>query len=351
MKPQRESNIELLRIITMCGVVILHYNNESMGGALGYVAQNSVNHWLLLGFEGLFVCGVNLFVLIAGYFSCISQRRNPIKVIGLLLQVIVFRLGVYLLGILQGNAFALGGLLRTLLPANYFVLLYIGVYLLSPYLNILLQKLTKQELGKLLILSLILLSVWPTLVDFLEEATGKAFTGLNTIGMYGSNYGYTLIHFLLMYLVGAYLRLADISVSKRYSGCILLLCAVVCSVGGKWFPQTAWSYCNPLVIMEAVAAFLLFRQLQFSSLIINALSKASFTCFLFHNLLLGKLQIKLAVQQSPGYMVLHILTSAVALFLISWIVYVVYDFCAGFLLRPLQKLLKKISTGSSVEGS
>ena len=351
MKPQRASNIELLRIITMCGVVILHYNNESIGGALGYVAQNSVNHWLLLVLEGLFVCAVNLFILITGYFSCVSQRRNPLKVIGLLLQVIVFRLGVYFLGILQGDAFALGDLLQTLLPANYFVILYIGVYLLSPYLNIFLQKLTKKQLEKLLMLSLVLLSVWPTVVDFLEESSGRAFLGLNTIGMYGSDYGYTLIHFLFMYLVGAYLRLADVSVKKRYSGSIVLLCAIVCGVGGKWFPGTAWSYCNPLVILEATAAFLLFRKLQFSSRIVNTLSKACFTCFLFHNLLLGKLQIQLAVQQSSGYMLLHILTSAVALFLISWVVYLVYDFFAGFLLRPLQKQLNKNIVDSSVEGS
>lgn len=31
-KAERQSNIELLRILTMCGVVILHYNNETIGG-------------------------------------------------------------------------------------------------------------------------------------------------------------------------------------------------------------------------------------------------------------------------------------------------------------------------------
>lgn len=31
---ERESNIELLRILTIIGVVILHYNNKFSGGAL-----------------------------------------------------------------------------------------------------------------------------------------------------------------------------------------------------------------------------------------------------------------------------------------------------------------------------
>jgi hypothetical protein len=31
-KRERESNIELLRILTMIGVIILHYNNPEIGG-------------------------------------------------------------------------------------------------------------------------------------------------------------------------------------------------------------------------------------------------------------------------------------------------------------------------------
>lgn len=31
-KTQRQSNIELLRIMAMLGVIILHYNNPQMGG-------------------------------------------------------------------------------------------------------------------------------------------------------------------------------------------------------------------------------------------------------------------------------------------------------------------------------
>lgn len=32
MKKERESNIELLRIVAMLGVIFLHYNNPVMGG-------------------------------------------------------------------------------------------------------------------------------------------------------------------------------------------------------------------------------------------------------------------------------------------------------------------------------
>lgn len=35
-KAKRQSNIELLRIMTMCGVIVLHYNNATIGGGLAY---------------------------------------------------------------------------------------------------------------------------------------------------------------------------------------------------------------------------------------------------------------------------------------------------------------------------
>ena len=50
---QRNSSIELLRILAMCGVVLLHYNNASMGGGLQYaVGTNRVV--LMLCLESFF---------------------------------------------------------------------------------------------------------------------------------------------------------------------------------------------------------------------------------------------------------------------------------------------------------
>lgn len=35
----RESSIELLRIFAMIGVILLHYNNPSIGGGLSFVKK------------------------------------------------------------------------------------------------------------------------------------------------------------------------------------------------------------------------------------------------------------------------------------------------------------------------
>lgn len=45
-KAKRQSNIELLRIMTMCGVIVLHYNNATIGGA-GVCTRNKFGDTLL----------------------------------------------------------------------------------------------------------------------------------------------------------------------------------------------------------------------------------------------------------------------------------------------------------------
>lgn len=52
---------------------------------------------ILIGTEALFICAVSLFVLITGYYGCTTQRREPTKAIGLMLQSIIFCGAVYLI--------------------------------------------------------------------------------------------------------------------------------------------------------------------------------------------------------------------------------------------------------------
>ena len=87
----RNSSIELLRIISICGVIVLHYNGY-VGNALDIVSKESLNYYILYFLEGLFVCVVNLFILISGYFSINSQNRKPYKVFNLIVEVIFFNI-------------------------------------------------------------------------------------------------------------------------------------------------------------------------------------------------------------------------------------------------------------------
>lgn len=343
-KQERQSNLELLRIISMMGVIVLHYNNTEMGGA--FALAFGVNKGILFVLESIFICGVNVYMLISGYFLCLKNQRRLWRPVELVVQVMVFGLGFYILGVvLRQKEFTMAGLGQSLVPNNYFVILYIVCFLLSPYINVTLYKIGQKQSLRLMILMFLLFSVWPTAVDVLRELSGMEWAGLSTVGISGSQGGYTIVNFVMMYCMGAYLRLY---LKKEYSLTSLLaaLAAAVALLSG-WaafnslhgiLGGSAWEYCNPLVVVEAVILLLLFRRLHLpGSKIINTVSKGAFTVYLLHSPFLLYIGIPKAAVASPPLMVLHILLAAVGIYAICFLCYLLYGQVTGPLFRLLER--------------
>lgn len=289
-------------------------------------------------------------MLITGYFSCTSQSRPVGKALGLIVQVIVFNGALYLAKSIPQGTFDVKSFLLNLIPANYFVILYVALYFISPYINLAIQKLDRKRLNNLLIISVLLFSVWPTVTDIAQVVLGREFTGINPVSAYGDDGGYTIVNFALMYLLGAYIRLADIQVKKRWSFASVAVLTVVLAYAGKLEGSAiAWSYCNPLVIGQAAALFLLFPQIPLRSRMINALAKGSFTCFLLHPYLLAKFRVDLAVQKNPLYLFGHILVACVSIYLVAWIVYQAYNFVSGLIIEMFRRCFKKHAVDSCVD--
>lgn len=131
-----------------------------------------------------------------------SDKRNPWKAIELIAQVIVFQVALYLLEVLLEQSFSITTFIRKLLPANYFVILYCMVFIMSPYVGFTMKKLSKKALTGLIFLVLFCFSAWPTIVDVIEALSGHSLTGLNPLGMYGDGAGYTFVNFLLCWMIG-----------------------------------------------------------------------------------------------------------------------------------------------------
>ena len=81
---ERQSNIELLRIFAMLGIVCLHYNNPAIGGGFEYVKYGSINYYSLCFFESMFIGSVDLFIIISAYFLASTKKRNLWRPIQLL---------------------------------------------------------------------------------------------------------------------------------------------------------------------------------------------------------------------------------------------------------------------------
>ncbi len=343
---KRRSGIELLRILSALFVVMLHYND---GRAFAYVTKGSLSQYALLGVESIGICAVNLFVLISGYFLSGSQKRSVLKPFELLVQVMAFSEARYILMVLQSEAtLNIKDIVYNALPNSYFVILYAVVYLISPYMNVVFKNLSQKKWNQFVGLLLLLFSVWPVIVDLSEEVLGREWFGFSTIAAWGSQQGFNVVHFSLMYILGGYLRYHGIP--EKYNKKRLLIPAWLLTVAGIFLwalitenmtrmeLRSAWVYHNPLVILSAVLLFCIFAKLDFSSKLINRLAGAAFTNFLLHSEILGIFAIETAINAGVGPMLMHVIFVAISCYILAWIAHEIYHFMTDWAFKKLSNI-------------
>lgn len=352
---KRLSNIELLRIFAALGVVILHYNAGSMGGGFAFVEDSSFNQFILVVFESVFMCVGNVFVLISGYFMRDSVKRDVLKPIKFIVMFLVFETLAYLIKELpKGEPFSFKTLFGYYSPNYWFLFIYIALYLISPFISLMWSHMKIPAKKALLGIFITLFSVYPFIWDVIsrfnknnlwsESTADGLIQGISPISLFGAGRGYTLINFILMYLIGCYIRDKIENGLKEKPANMLVLSGanLVLIVGwayaermltGFELPTTVcWSIENPLIIIESVLLFMFFKSLKIrENKVINALAAAALPTYLIHINLLEYLQIERFVKSGTLVMVLHMLGCMVGLYLICFVIYTLYD----LLTRPV----------------
>jgi len=320
-KKERLSNFEILRILAIMGVIVLHYNNRIYGNAFGLTEHNPVNHCMLMILESLCICSVDLFVIISGFFLSSRQKRNGFRIIELMVQVMFFSELKYL--VTNRKYLTLGSLLGALLPNNYFVTLYAVLFFISPLINVMLDEASRQNaLKRILITLFCVFSIIPFCIDILSVILRTNLNGMCTIGANGDQYGYTIVNFFLLYVIGAYLRNIQKKVTnlKLLAAIVVLIMVITCI--SYWNENVAWEYCSPFVILLAVCLFLLFSNFNIGSIkLINELSGSVFTCFLVHGMFISHIHIDQFANMNPILLFLHVLISTLGIYLVSWFVW------------------------------
>ena len=329
-KRERQSNIELLRILVMLGVVVLHMNLYGLKIAAEFSGKFIFMHFT----ESLFICAVNVFVLITGYFSYKINKISVRKIIELIVEVILVKEALYITySILQRTPISLSTIITNLIPNNYFVILYCVLLCMAPFIAKLFGVLCEKQLKYFVCSILIVFS----------------FAGINSIGLYGDQQGYTIINFMLVYIVGAYLRITNVQYNLKNSivlymvSTMLIFLAALVSVRYS-FAQISYNYNNPLVIFQAVGLFMIFKNLSIgSNKIINVLAKSSFMTYLIHPAILILIPFdKMMTLPAYLYIIISILLPII-IYLVGWLVDFIYQYVMSFITRPLDKDLYNLT--------
>lgn len=293
---EKSSNIQLLRIVIILMVIVLHYNYRDVGGASAYADRFSL--YIIKLTESLSICAVDIFVIISGFFSIEKRSRKAGKVFSLFAWVIFYQLFFTLiaLGGAVGSITGVKKIIRSFYPVNYYVYLYSALYLISPFLNQMVEKMDPRKYRKMLIVLLILFSLQPSFSDGINDLAGIGLNGVSTVSLTGSGAGYSIINFIMLYLIGGYIRKYSSKTNEKSNVLqVSLLVYLLTSLiiwGESFFFDTsvAWSYCNIFVIIQASSLFMFFQHLSINyNRYINYIAESVFGVFLIHEHILGKI--------------------------------------------------------------
>ncbi len=197
----RNTNVELLRILAMFLVLVVHADYWSLGEpTFQEVRENFLPSMTRIMIEAISIVCVNVFIFISGWFTI----KPTLKGFGnFIFQCGYFLIGIYLVMLAAGQAsLSLKGIAQCfcLTSSGWFIKAYIGLYILSPILNLFVEKSSKRQLGI-------------TLASFYIFQTIYGFTGAARF----IEYGYSTFSFIGIYLLAQYVR-RYISVDYKYIG-------------------------------------------------------------------------------------------------------------------------------------
>lgn len=197
-KAPRMSNLELLRCVAMMMVIVLHYlgkGNLLADLSRGEPGRVGLAAWVL---EAFCIVAVNAYMLISGYFLCVSHFK-PSRLIKLYLQLWFYSVGVGALAILTGlyplRELEIHDLLTMIFPVlmnhYWFLSAYLFLYLFLPLLGAAVKHMTGKQLQLTLGLLLFTFCITKSVLPIRLELDGL---------------GYDCIWYLCVFLSAAYVR-------------------------------------------------------------------------------------------------------------------------------------------------
>ena len=144
---QRQANMELFRIVLMIGIVFTHAYH--WGGVQDHLVFPSAMYYVIKVLDIISIPSVNCFVMLSGYFL-ISARYKISRIIKLWIQVIFYSLFLYFVMCCIGTeTFTPQAMALSLIPIisgkYWFATNYVALYLLFPFINIVLNRLEKRQ--------------------------------------------------------------------------------------------------------------------------------------------------------------------------------------------------------------
>lgn len=253
---KRDLGSDILRLLCIFFIIIHHSIVHGIGFSClksGNVDGSNFPMWIFL-LNALCIVGVNVFFWISGFYVI---KRNYLKIIQLVAECFIAAIIWEIIAMTQLSEYSFGidFFTRVFKAVNdyWFVLVYVCIALLAPYINNMVFALSRKEQITIATTVTLINVVLGFLLD--KVGVGNGYTIFQGFNMYilglvcGANYELIMKYFKKVYFLVLYLVCA--------MGCGII--AYICYRGGN--PTYAWrmySYNNPVVICYSVLFGMLF---------------------------------------------------------------------------------------------
>ena len=340
MKLERNYSLDLLKIVSVIFVIVLHYNNGTMGGLLSNTQPGTLNFFIAHFTEILTIIACNLFVLISGYFLCKSNKIKIRKIFDIIIILFFYGIVFYVVSIFTGltvlNKETLKSMMLTI-DNRWFINIYILLYILHPYINKIIYSINKKQHTLLILICVFFFSVWSSLLK------PQGILNLNTFVNDG---GYGITNFIMLYFIGAYIRIYYDD--KKMNKLILFIIYICLSLLGTliYYNFTNAIYYNFIInVINSIIVFLIFKNMKISKgKFISKFAECSLAIYIIHeNLFISKYIYINIFKSSEFYdshfMIINMIYSCIAIFIICAII----EFIRKYLFKiTVNKLIDKI---------
>lgn len=289
----RASNMELLRIVAFLMVICIHV--AGVGLSLNTMPTDSLNwHFSNLA-NSMSRASVLCFVLITGYFMSSNDGsiRNKLKKIGY--PFVIYGIIIYFsyLFKLPSAVPSLKGAVQSFLTSStifyhfWYVCVYLGLVLLSPFINAALNRISQKQMKILLFILYGITSILPTINQFAQSywVPDALLSSRLTL-------------FITLYIQGAYLKQYEVHLSGKF---LLLIYFVSSSLTAAFtwiyssmvgtFVSLFYDYSNVFVVVSAVSLFIFFMKWKIPhNRVINSISSKTYGGYLVHTLAITFIQ-------------------------------------------------------------
>ncbi len=367
---KRNTALDITRIVAAFSVIGVHFFLNS-----GYYGTPMLGGRMLLLTvlrTGFMVC-VPLFIMLTGYLMCRKEwstkyYRGIVKTLVIYLLAsaaciiyknIVLHQGISFLGI------AMHILNYSAAPYAWYIEMYIGLFLLIPFLNAMWRGLDSQKARAALVITLIALSSFPSVFNiwnFVVEGWLKT-PYLSTEYVKILPEWWVMIYPFSYYFLGAYLKEYPVKLKKRLNLPLIALSVILSGVfsyyrswGGyfAWGAYTDWFGLPTLVMTVLVFVFLAHRDTscfpvwskKLLAWVSDACLGAYLVSYIFDDFLYTRLNTAVPDMLDRGY---YFVPVTLAVFLLSVLLSVALNLLYSGIARLVETVSAKVVCGKSGE--